>query len=305
MSDKQHSLISIFQAAAGGYLGLPARAPVGCLDGGSPCSTAVILRPSLIGHAACASSDPHAATHHVMFLVLFLQQEPATASPEIVYTPNGHACLQVTILVMDDGLPVTEFLPGEMYVIESPPYTSGATNCWMHASDGVINPMDPATHRQASSCMMAAYSANPASAHVFQWTAPAVAACVTISVAQVMDSIDNYNTATVRGLPGTTSCALCSSPGSWNTWISAVTETAPLFCSSSPGLNVPLIFISVESGRFILSNHRTGASGRKTPLRMRYQTEQHPHPLKRPSGSIQTSFPIAMSCSLTVGIFWV
>lgn len=97
-----------------------------------------------------------------------------------------------------NGSTVKDYVPGQMYELESDAYNGEETNCWMHVSDGVLKPVNSGTHIQASSCMMAAFSDDPVAAHAFEWTAPAVATCVTVSVAQAMDSMDNYHTTTVR-----------------------------------------------------------------------------------------------------------
>ena len=91
------------------------------------------------------------------------------------------------------GAAVTEFTPGEMYTIESPAYdTVLPTNMWVHTSAGIV------TTSQATACENAGFTLTAAAMHAFEWTAPATADCVTISVAQATGASDAYNTGMVR-----------------------------------------------------------------------------------------------------------
>lgn len=113
--------------------------------------------------------------------------------------------MQITISIAAGTFPVTEFEPGEVYVIEATGY-SPVTNAWLHASAGAILPLDPTTHLQADACDEAAYSIAPAATHEFMWTAPNTVDCVTISVAQAFGSFEPYNTAEVRPFFACVSC---------------------------------------------------------------------------------------------------
>ena len=116
--------------------------------------------------------------------------------------------MQVTIILMKDGEPVTEFTPGESYTIESAAYGSETVNIWVHATAGQLKAMqDPSfgeeSHGDAAYCKKpdsASFSFIDMDAHEFGWTAPAGADCVTLSVAQAAGMLDHYHTATVRAL---------------------------------------------------------------------------------------------------------
>jgi hypothetical protein len=114
---------------------------------------------------------------------------------------SDDACgMQITMTVKAGTTEVTEYVPGANHTIEVQAY-SGMVNVWIHATDGNMVGTDPVSNPQADACMEAAFSSIAAATHSFTWTAPETTEPVTISVAQAADSMDEYNTATVRSPP--------------------------------------------------------------------------------------------------------
>lgn len=92
------------------------------------------------------------------------------------------------------------FKPGGKYNVEVPTYMTDGTpvNNWIHASAGVMEPADPATHQQAKVCTQAAFSVDVAASHMYVWTAPATGKGVTLSAAMADSKTTAYQTNTVR-----------------------------------------------------------------------------------------------------------
>lgn len=126
-------------------------------------------------------------------------------------------CLQVVVEFLANTTSITEYVPGQIYTVRSPAYAR-ITNCWIHASDGVIQPFNASTHQTASTCLEAAFSLQPAAVHEFLWTSTEAGGCVEFTVAQALGASDAYNAAAVRA-PSTahfgdlcvnSQCAICA-----------------------------------------------------------------------------------------------
>lgn len=102
---------------------------------------------------------------------------------------------------------ITEYVPGQIYTVRSPAYAR-ITNCWIHASDGVIQPFNATTHQTASTCLEAAFSLQPVAVHEFLWTSTEAGGCVEFTVAQAVGASDAYNAAALVICPGSADAPL-------------------------------------------------------------------------------------------------
>lgn len=103
---------------------------------------------------------------------------------------------EVTISILKDEAPVTEFTPGSIHTIQVPTYTTTPVNVWIHASVGTMGPGSE-NSQSATSCSEAAFSLNPATDHTFEWTAPDNATEVIFSVSEANGPLDPYQTITL------------------------------------------------------------------------------------------------------------
>lgn len=111
--------------------------------------------------------------------------------------------MQITFELTDaSGAAVTQWAAGAAYTLTVGSYDAiRPTNAWVHSSAGTLAPAD--THRSASACAAAVYSAAPVTgAHTVTWTAPADdSVCVTVSTAQATGAAAGYASGMVRTRP--------------------------------------------------------------------------------------------------------